>query len=136
MDHNLIGYFADSDAVARAQQALRQAGFADDDITLQTDDNAGAPSVYAAPTAATSAIVGDGGRSRASDGEPEGGIGGMLKSLVGMERDKANVNYDGEAVGRGAYLLVVSARDDVRRQQADAILRECGASDIGERNLP
>lgn len=116
MNHTLIAAFDTPASAVQARQGLLDAGFADTDIRVLSQDEAQA----AASMPATGS-------------HHEGGIKGFFNSLFGTDETHEDVGLYAEAVRRGGVVLSVNAADDAQMQRAEDILQRFGAVDIDER---
>lgn len=129
----VVGVFDTTDDAENARESLLDSGFNASDIKVQANPAAMQEGSRLSTTDST--IIGTPRSSTASHQEDEGflsGVGRFFSDLFGGD-DKENAGHYSEAVRRGGTVVAVTVVDEVRAEQARAMLASAGAVDIDKR---
>ena len=128
----VVGVFDTTDDAENARESLLDSGFDASDIKMQAN-----PAMQQGDRLTTtgSTITGSPDSSSSSSQQDEGflsGVGRFFSDLFGGD-DKENAGHYSEAVRRGGTVVAVTVADEVRAEQARAMLASAGAVDIDKR---
>lgn len=126
----VVGVFDTTDDAENARESLLDSGFSASDITMQAS-----PAMQEGSRLSTTDSTVTGTPRSTGSQHDEGflsGVGRFFSDLFGGD-DTENAGHYSEAVRRGGTVVAVTVADEVRAEEARAMLASAGAVDIDKR---